>query len=96
MRMRFGGRDQRLERLIQARELAFLEAFEHTAALLADEVLPRKPLRQWVMSLPFALRFLLATDPEVLTHVLGIVYRAISGFILKKLASRRRKVRPVR
>src|SRR5690606_23909761 len=35
-----------------------------TAALLADEVLPRKPLRQWVLSLPFALRFLLATDAE--------------------------------
>src|SRR6202023_3310015 len=35
-----------------------------TAALLADEVLPERPLRQWVLSLPHALRFLLATDPE--------------------------------
>jgi ribosomal protein S27E len=34
-----------------------------TAALLADEVLPRRP-RQWVLSLPFALRFLLATDSQ--------------------------------
>jgi hypothetical protein len=34
--------------------------------------------------MPFALRFLLATDPESLTQVLGIVYRAISGFILRK------------
>ena len=33
-----------------------------TAALLADEVLPERPLRQWVLSLPFALRFLLATQ----------------------------------
>ena len=55
-----------------------------TAALLADEVLPRKPLRRWVLSLPFALRFLVATDAEALTRVLGIVYRAISGFILGK------------
>src|SRR5690606_8702294 len=55
-----------------------------TAALLADEVLPRKPLRQWVLPLPFALRFLLATDAEALSRVLGIVYRAISGFILRK------------
>jgi len=55
-----------------------------TAALLADEVLPQKPLRQWVLSMPFALRFLLAADPETLTQVLGIVYRAISGFILRK------------
>jgi hypothetical protein len=37
-----------------------------------------------VLSLPFALRFLLATDPEALTRVLGIVYRTISGYILKK------------
>jgi ribosomal protein S27E len=35
-----------------------------TAALLADEVLPERPLRQWVLSLPHALRFLLATDPD--------------------------------
>src|SRR5690606_41369810 len=53
-----------------------------TAALLADEVLPDRLMRQWVLSLPFALRFLLATNPEALTHVLGIVYRAISGLIL--------------
>jgi hypothetical protein len=50
-----------------------------TAALLVEEVLPRKPLRQWVLSLPFALRFLLATRPDVLTQVLGIVYRAIAA-----------------
>jgi transposase-like zinc-binding protein len=29
-----------------------------SAALLADEVLPPQPIRQWVVSLPFALRFL--------------------------------------
>jgi ribosomal protein S27E len=55
-----------------------------TAALLADEVLPRRPMRQWVLSLPFALRFLLARDPEVLTQVLAIVYRAIAGHILNR------------
>jgi hypothetical protein len=55
-----------------------------TAALLVDEVLPSRLMRQWVLSLPFALRFLLARDPEALTHVLGIVYRAIAGYILEK------------
>ena len=55
-----------------------------TAALLVDEVLPRKPIRQWVLSLPFALRYLLATRPEVLTRVLGIVYRVISGYLIRK------------
>ena len=54
-----------------------------TAALLADEVLPEGPLRQWVFSLPYALRFLLATDPDALTLVLGAVYRTISGYLLK-------------
>lgn len=52
--------------------------------LLADEVLPAKPIRQWVLSLPLPLRFLLATDPKALTHVLGIVYRTISAHLLKK------------
>ena len=55
-----------------------------TAALLADEVLPERPLRQWVLSLPYALRFLLATDPGALTQVLGTVYRTISGYLLRK------------
>ena len=36
------------------------------AALLIDEVLPREPLRQWVLSVPFALRYLFATDPAVM------------------------------
>jgi hypothetical protein len=51
---------------------------------LIDGALPRKLLRQWVLSLPFALRFLLGTNSKVLTEVLGIVYRTISGYILKK------------
>ena len=38
-----------------------------SAALLVDEVLPERPLHQWVLSLPHALRFLLATHPAALT-----------------------------
>ena len=60
-----------------------------TAALLADEVLPEQPLRQWVLSLPMALRFLLATRPAVLSEVLGVVYRAISGHLLARAGVRR-------
>ena len=37
-----------------------------------------------MVAAPFALRFLLATDPEMLTHVLAIVYRTLSGHILRK------------
>jgi ribosomal protein S27E len=49
------------------------------AALLVDEVLPARPLRQWVLSLPHALRFLLATNPAALTEVLGVVYLPAAG-----------------
>lgn len=45
---------------------------------------PSASLRQWVLSLPYALRFLLATDPAALSQVRGTVYRAIVGFLLKK------------
>jgi hypothetical protein len=55
-----------------------------TAALLADEVLPERPLRQWVLSLPHALRFLLATNSKALTLVLGEVYRTISRHLIGK------------
>jgi hypothetical protein len=37
-----------------------------------------------VLSLPFALRYLLATRPEIITQVLGIVYRAISGHLIRQ------------
>jgi NAD(P)-dependent dehydrogenase (short-subunit alcohol dehydrogenase family) len=36
------------------------------AATLVDRVLPNAPLRQWVLSLPFELRGLAATKPDVL------------------------------
>ena len=49
-----------------------------TAALLADEVFPDAPLRQWVISFPFPLRYLFAAHPQAMGKVLGIVYRAIS------------------
>lgn len=63
------------------------------AALLADDVLPQQPVRQWVMSLPFALRYLLATRPEVITQVLGILYRAISGHLICKAGLTRARAR---
>lgn len=55
-----------------------------TSATLTDEVLPEEPLRQWVLSLPHALRFLLATDPQALTLVLGVACRTISGYLIGK------------
>jgi ribosomal protein S27E len=55
-----------------------------TAALLADDVLPYKPIRQWVLSFPYSLRFLLAHNPQVVTTLLGIINRSISTHLIKK------------
>ena len=55
-----------------------------TAALLSDEVFPDVPLRQWVISFPFPLRFLFAAHPQAMGKVLGIVYRAISTHLIHK------------
>jgi hypothetical protein len=37
-----------------------------TAALLTDEVFPDVPLRQWVISFPFPLRYLFAAHPRAM------------------------------
>ena len=55
-----------------------------SAALLVDEVLPEQPMRQWVLSFPFQLRFLFASRPEIMGRVLGIVYRVIATHLVKK------------
>ena len=54
-----------------------------TAAHLVEHVLPGQPIRQWVLSFPYPLRFLFATRPAVFTQVLGIVYRAVSTFVAR-------------
>jgi hypothetical protein len=55
-----------------------------SAALLVDEILPQQPMRQWVLSLPFPLRFLFASNPKVMSRVLGIVYRVIATHLAHK------------
>ena len=54
------------------------------ASHLVDEVLPYKPLRQWVLSFPFPFRLLFAKDPQLTSLVLNLVLRAISSFLIKK------------
>ncbi len=58
-----------------------------SAALLIDEVFPKEPIRQWVLSFPFQLRFLLARHPQLMGQVLSIVYRTLSTHLIKKAAS---------
>ena len=64
-----------------------------SATLLMDEVFPELPMRQWVLSFPFPLRFLFASRPAILGQVLGIVYRCIATHLIKKAGYTRASAR---
>lgn len=60
-----------------------------SAAHLIDHVLPEQPIRQMGspppgLTFPYPLRYLFAAQPDVLSRVLGVVYRAISTFLIKQ------------
>lgn len=60
-----------------------------TAVHLVEQVIPPVPVRQWVLSLPIPLRYLLASHPQLLSPVLNVVNRAISGLLIKKAGFKR-------
>jgi hypothetical protein len=62
-----------------------------TAAHLVDRVLPQVPVRQWVLSLPFALRYRLAYDAALTSAVLELFVRAVIAS-LRRRARRQRGV----
>lgn len=64
-----------------------------SAALLVDEVFPEQPVRQWVLSFPFPLRFLFASRPAIMGQVLAIVYRCIATHLIKKAGFSRKSAR---
>src|SRR5207248_3025284 len=64
------------------------------ATHLVDRVLPRVPMRQWVLSLPRWARFLLARDPTLITRTLQLALRCI--FARQRLRARRQGVRGAR
>ena len=57
-----------------------------SAAHLVDRVLPQTPVRQWVLSLPFSLRYRLAYDASLTRDVLRL-------FVRRVFASMRRRAR---
>jgi len=61
----------------------------HSTAHPVDEVIPRVPVRQSVLSFPIPLRILFAAHPELLTSVLRIIHRVIAGFLLKQAGLKR-------
>lgn len=65
----------------------FVERGRHmadTAAHLANRVLPRAAARQWVLSLPFGLRYRLAHDRELTADVLRVFVRASFGSLRRR------------
>ena len=60
-----------------------------SAAVLVDEIIPRVPVRQGVLSFPIPLRILIAAHPELLTPLLRIIHRVIAGFQLKQTGLKR-------
>lgn len=55
-----------------------------TAAHLVDRVLPEAPIRQWVLSLPYAFRLPCAFDHELLARVRQVFVRAVFSCTLRR------------
>ena len=47
------------------------------AARLVDDVLPRVPVRQWVLSFPYEMRYCLAYDGAWVSAVLAVFLRVV-------------------
>jgi len=56
------------------------------AAHLVDYVIPDVPVRQWVLSLPWSLRYQLAFDPALCRDVLAIFIRVVFGWLRRTTA----------
>jgi hypothetical protein len=61
------------------------------AAHLVDRLLPEAPYRQWVLTFPWELRFLLAMDRTFLTEMLRVFQRTL--FAWQRLRGRRAGIR---
>jgi hypothetical protein len=55
-----------------------------TAAHLVDRVLPKVPVRQWVLSLPFALRYRLAYQAPLVRAVLEVFVRCVFASLRRR------------
>ena len=60
------------------------ETTEH----IESDLIPRVPLRQFVLSVPIPLRFWMSCEPKLQSKIHGIVCRVINGFYKRKLSER--------
>jgi hypothetical protein len=54
-----------------------LRRLVETSAHLVDHVIPKAPVRQWVLSFPWPLRLPFARQPDTLSRCLAVIIRAI-------------------
>jgi hypothetical protein len=59
-----------------------------TAAYLVDRVFPEVPIRQWVLSLPFAPRYRLAYDSQLVSEVLRIFIQVVFSSLRRRARKR--------
>jgi hypothetical protein len=59
-----------------------------SAAHLVDHVLPDVPVRQWVLSLPFEIRYRLAWDGDLIGAVLAVFLRVVYGWYRRQARAR--------
>jgi hypothetical protein len=66
-----------------------------TAAHLVDHVFPEVPVRQWVLSVPFSLRYRLAYDSSLVRDVARIFVRTVFSSVRRRagIAASNRKAR---
>jgi hypothetical protein len=55
-----------------------------TSAHLVDHVIPKVPVRQWVLSFPWPLRLLFARQPNTLSRCLAVIIRAIETDLIHR------------
>jgi hypothetical protein len=60
------------------------------SAYLVDNILPRMPVRQWVLSFPIPLRSLFAVHPELLAAVLQIFHSIITTSLIQQTGVKRK------
>jgi len=56
---------------------------QETAAFLTDQVFPKVPIRQWVLSLPKRIRYFLLHNPEYINPILQIFIQTIKKALLQ-------------
>jgi hypothetical protein len=61
-----------------------------TAAHLVDRVFPDVPVRQWVLTLPYPLRFHMAYDSKLVAAIHRIFVQTVFGFLRKKAGDGRK------